>query len=123
VLHPGGLLVFRTPNLWHYVSMTSYLSPHWFHKLVANRVRNLHADSHDPWPTYYRMNSRHKIRKLMCGVGFREVELVAIEPNPSYGMASRFLFFPFMGYERLVNSSKLFSMFRANILGVLAKPG
>ena len=47
VLHPGGLFVFRTPNLYHYVSMASYLSPHWFHKLVANRLRNLSVDSQD----------------------------------------------------------------------------
>jgi SAM-dependent methyltransferase len=123
VLHPGGLFIFRTPNLWHYVSMASYLSPHWFHKLVVNRLRNEPADSHEPWPTYYRMNSPHKIRKLMCGAGFREVELAMIEKDPSYGMASRMLFIFFMGYERLVNSSNLLSMFRVNILGVFEKPG
>jgi SAM-dependent methyltransferase len=122
VLRPGGLFIFRTPNLWHYVSMASFFTPHWFHKLVANRLRNLSLDSHDPYPTYYRMNRCRKIRDLMRRAGFNEVELLLIEKEPSYGMYSRILFFLFMAYERLVNFSELFSMFRANILGVFAKP-
>ncbi len=40
----------------------------------------------------------------------------------SYGMYSRFLFLLFMGYERVLNSSDLFAMLRANILGVFGKP-
>jgi SAM-dependent methyltransferase len=122
VLRPGGLFIFRTPNLWHYTSVASWVSPHWFHNLVANRLRNLPRGSHDPYPTYYRMNRRRTIRGIMRKVGFREVELITIEKEPSYGMSSRTLFCLFMGYERIVNGSKLFSMFRANILGVFAKP-
>lgn len=122
VLRPGGLFVFRTPNLWHYVSMVSFFTPHWFHNLIANRLRSLESDSHDPWPTYYRMNTCRNIRLLLHNAGFNEVELVLIEKEPSYGMYSRILFWFFMAYERFVNSSKLFSMFRANILGVFVKP-
>jgi SAM-dependent methyltransferase len=122
VLRPGGMFIFRTPNLWHYVSMASFLSPHWFHNLVANRLRNIPPGAHDPYPTYYRMNRCRTVRRLMRSAGFNEVELAMIEKNPSYGMYSRILFFLFLGYERLVNSSNLFSMFRVNILGVFAKP-
>lgn len=122
VLRPGGLFLFRTPNLWHYVSMTSRLTPHWFHNLVVNRLRHLPSSSHDPWPTCYRMNRQGKIRKLMRNAGFKEIELLMIEKNPSYGMYSRLLFLLFMVYERAVNSSQLLSMFRVNILGVFAKP-
>jgi hypothetical protein len=32
------------------------------------------------------------------------------------------LFYPMMAYERLVNSSELFSPFRVNILGTFRKP-
>jgi SAM-dependent methyltransferase len=28
VLRPGGILIFRTPNLWHYVSLIARLTPH-----------------------------------------------------------------------------------------------
>ena len=122
VLRPGGRFFFRTPNLWHYVGMVSRLSPHWFHRMVANRLRKLPPGCHDPYPTHYRMNSRRKIRRVMCEACFDEVEMVTIEKEPSYGMSSRILFFLFMGYERLVNSSRIFSPFRANILGVFEKP-
>ncbi len=122
VLRPGGMFIFRTPNLWHYVSMISFLSPHWFHNLVANRLRNIPPGAHAPYPTYYRMNRCRTVRSLMRRAGFNEVELVMIEKNPSYGMYSRLSFFLFMGYERLVNSSELLSMFRVNILGAFTKP-
>lgn len=122
VLRPAGLFIFRTPNLWHYVSIVSRFSPHWFHKLVANRLRNQSVGSHDPYPTYYRMNRCRQIRAIMRKAGFREGELIMVEKQPSYGMYSRILFFLFMAYERLVNSSELFSMFRANIFGVFVKP-
>ena len=45
-----------------------------------------------------------------------------IEPNPSYGMASRLLFLVFMGYERLVNVSPRLAWLRSNILCVAIKP-
>lgn len=57
----------------------------------------------------------------MHDAGFKEVEVSLIEKEPSYGMYSRILFFLFIGCERWINSSKLFSMFRANILGVFEK--
>jgi SAM-dependent methyltransferase len=122
VLHPGGLFLFRTPNLLHYVTMVSWLTPHWFHKLVANRLRNLSAEAHDPYPTFYRMNRCRKIRALARRAGLEEVQLYTCEKEPSYGMASRVLFLLFMAYERVVNSSELFSTFRASIVGALRKP-
>src|SRR5262249_10839271 len=108
--------------LWYYVSMVARFTPHWFHQLVANRLRRKSSDSHDPWPTHYRMNRGRTIRRLMGNAGFKEVELSPIEKEPSYGMYSRVLFFLFMGLERLVKISGLFSPFRGNILGVFVKP-
>jgi SAM-dependent methyltransferase len=122
ILRPGGLFCFRTPNLWHYVSVVSWLTPHWLHKLVANSLRNLPSGFRDPYPTCYRMNRRITVRSIMHKVGFKEIELYTIEKEPSYGMSSRILFFLFMGYERVVNSSTFFSMFRANLLGAFMKP-
>lgn len=122
VLKPGGLVIFRTPNLWHYVSMVSYLSPHWFHNLVSNRLRNMPKEAHDPYPTYYRLNSRRAVRRVFGKAGFRECELTMIEKDPSYGHVSRILFLLFTAYERVVNSTELLSGFRSNILGAFQKP-
>jgi hypothetical protein len=111
------MFLFRTPNLWHYTSLVSWLTPHWFHKLIANRLRNLPTDAHDPYPTYYRMNSRGAISRLCDGAHWDQVECRMIEKQPSYGMSSRILFLTFMAYERAVNRVPFLGGCRANIFG------
>lgn len=84
VLKPGGSFFFRTPNKYHYVALTARLTPHWFHRVTANRVRGLSEDAHEPWRTFYRLNSRHAIERLSKQVGFRRAELRMVEGEPSY---------------------------------------
>lgn len=120
VLRPGGVYVFRTPNLWHYVTLISKLTPHWFHELVANRLRNIKG-GHDPYPTVYAMNTEADVRRLAAGAGLRVEELRLIEKEPSYGMSSRALFLAFMAYERAVNSTPRAATLRSTILAVLRK--
>lgn len=122
VLRPGAPYVFRTPNLWHYVSLAARLTPHRLHLLLANRLRNLEAESHDPYPTHHRCNSRRALRRHASAAGLELDCLRLIEKEPSYGMSSRLLFLAFTGYERVVNSTELLSGLRSNILCVLRKP-
>jgi SAM-dependent methyltransferase len=122
ILRPGGVYLFRTPNRYHYVTLVSRLTPHWFHDLVANRLRNLGDKAPDPYPTYYRLNSRRAIHRAAAQAGLRVRELRMVEKEPSYGMASRVLFLTFMLYERVVNSSALFAGLRVNIFGLLERP-
>ena len=121
VLKNDGLYVFRTPNIFHYTAIASYLTPHWFHKLVANRLRNLPSGSHDPYPTVYRLNSRGRIREYAAKYGFSIDQLLLVEKEPSYGLSSRFLFLGFMSYERIVNAFEVLANSRANVFGVLRK--
>ncbi len=121
VLKPNGVYIFRTPNHFHYTAIVSAITPHWFHRLVANRLRNLPPETHDPYPTCYRMNSRSTIKRYANDVGFDVDECRLVEAEPLYGMISRTLFFPFMVYERVVNSSENLAGLRANIFGVLRK--
>lgn len=121
VLKPGASFYFRTPNLGHYVAMISWLTPHWFHELVANRVRGMPAEAHDPWPTHYRMNTRSTLTRLAKQAGFRGMAFRMMEPDPSYLKFNGLAFRAGVAYERLVNSSELFAPFRANILGRLTK--
>jgi ubiquinone/menaquinone biosynthesis C-methylase UbiE len=121
VLKPGGLYIFRTPNRFHYVTLVASVTPHWFHKLVANRLRSIRSDSHDPYPTFYRLNSRSAIVRHAQQLGFEVTQFRIIEKEPSYGMASRVFFLAFMGYERFVNSRETFAGLRANILALLRK--
>ena len=121
VLKPGGVFAFRTPNRWHYVSLVALLTPQWFHDLVANRLRNLPDEAHEPYPTYYRMNTARLLTSQLDAAGFEALELRAIEKEPSYGMSNRALFRSFMLYERLVNSTERLAPLRANILGAFRK--
>lgn len=122
VLAPGGAYVLRTPNRWHYVSLVSSLTPHWFHELVANRMRNVGDDAHDPYPTVYAMNTKRDVERHAARAGLVVEELRMVEKEPSYGMSSRALFLAFMAYERAVNATDAASELRSNIFAVLRKP-
>jgi SAM-dependent methyltransferase len=121
VLRPGGSMFFRTPNRRHYVATISRLTPHWFHRLVANRARNLPTDTHEPWPTFYRLNTPGDVEQVAIRAGFREAELRMCEAEPSYLV---FATVPFLGgvvYERLVNRFDALAPLRANIFGRLER--
>ncbi|HUQ20561.1 MAG TPA: class I SAM-dependent methyltransferase [Gemmatimonadaceae bacterium] len=121
VLKPGAKYIVRTPNLLHYVAAVSHALPHGVHVAVANRLRNLPAESHDPWPTVYRANRPRVLRRLAENARLSVVTCVTVECEPSYAKGSALLFFPMMLYERLVNSSEVFSPLRASINAVLRK--
>ena len=122
VLRPGGVYCLRTPNLYHYVSMFARLLPHSVHLLVANRLRGMAEDAHDPYPTWFRSNTRGKLRKLCSMAGLGEPAITMLEPEPAYGRIHPLLFYTFMGYERLVNSSAMFQGVRITMLLVARKP-
>jgi hypothetical protein len=106
----------------HYVSAVSALTPHWFHELVSNRLRNHPEDAHDPYPTVYAANSTRALRRLAEDAELPVEELRHVEKEPSYGLASPLLFYPFLAYERFVNSSEVWGFLRANIFAVLRRP-
>jgi len=122
VLKPGGAYVLRTPNLYHYVSLVSSITPHWFHELVANRLRNRSShEHHDPYPTFYAMNTRADLERFASRAGLEIESLRLVEKEPSYGMSSRALFLIFMAYERAVNATDKLADLRSNIFAVLRK--
>lgn len=121
VLRPGGVYVFRTPNLWHYVALLSAATPHAVHRMFANRLRALPDGAHEPWPTCYRMNTRRAIRRCAAQAEFVVERLDMVEKEPSYGMATRALFFPLLAYERAVNATEALAGVRSNIFAVLRR--
>jgi SAM-dependent methyltransferase len=120
VLKRRGVYVLRTPNLFHYVSLVSWLTPHWFHTAVANRLRD-RTGAHEPYPTKYLMNTRTSLSALARAAGFEVSSLDLVEKEPSYGLYARPLFIAFMGYERLVNSHELAAPLRSNLFVALRK--
>ena len=123
VLKPGGRYVLRTPNLFHYVALVSRLTPHWFHVRVANRLRGAADGAHEPYPTFYRMNTRATLVRLASGAGLKVETLDLIEREPSYGMFARPAFLALTAYERIVNATPVLEELRSNIFAVLRKPG
>jgi SAM-dependent methyltransferase len=121
VLRPGGSFFFRTPNRRHYVATISRLTPHWFHRLVANRARNLPTDTHEPWPTFYRLNTVSDVERIATAASFRDTELRMCESEPSYLVFATLPFLGGVAWERLVNRFEALGPFRANIFGRLEK--
>jgi ubiquinone/menaquinone biosynthesis C-methylase UbiE len=122
VLKPGGAYCFRTPNRLHYVAIASSLLPHSVHLGLANKLRALGKQAHDPWPTVYLANDRRRLNRLARHAGFLSEKMEMVEKEPSYGAVHWLLFYPMMGYERFVNSTERLSFLRANIFGVFRKP-
>jgi SAM-dependent methyltransferase len=122
VLKPGAPYVFRTPNLWHYAYLISRAAPQSVHVRLANRARALSEEAHDPYPTVYAMNTAGAVGRVAATAGFEVEILDRKEFEPSYGMASRALFVPFMWYERAVNSTDRLAFLRSTIQAVLRVP-
>jgi SAM-dependent methyltransferase len=122
VLKPGASFFFRTPNKYHYVSLIGWLTPHWFHELVANRLGVGLSDAiHKPYPTYYKLNSKGDIAKYSKSTGFQEIELRFVEAEPSYLTFHSIPFLAGVMYERMVNRFEGLSGIRANTFGRLKK--
>jgi SAM-dependent methyltransferase len=121
VLRRGGHFFFRTPNRFHYVATISSLTPHWFHAMVANRVRGLDADAHEPWPTHYRLNTRRALVRVARSVGFSETRLCLNESEPSYLVFHPVPFVLGVAYERLVNRFSALDVLRGGIFGHFMK--
>ncbi|MBL8990846.1 MAG: class I SAM-dependent methyltransferase [Phycisphaerae bacterium] len=121
-LRPGGVLILRTPNLWHYVTIGSRLTPHWVHAALVPALKRQPGDVHAPYPTHYRINTAAAVKRHARKAGFTVVDVTRIEREPAYGMASRLLFYPFMWYERMVNSSEWLAFARSVLIGTLRRP-
>lgn len=120
VLRPGGSYWLRTTNLYHYVTVISKLTPHWFHTWTLGRLGVKRIDR-DPWPTFYRCNTPDRIRTLVGKSGFSTCEIRMVESHPTYLSFSRVAFLLGVAYERVVNASSLLSRFRLIVLAKATK--
>ena len=121
VLKKGGVFLFRTPNSWHYVAIIAKLTPAWFHPVIANWAGGYPRGTHEPWPTYYRLNSRTTVYAEGHKAGFDRIELRMWEPEPRHLL---FHFLPFLvgvGYHRVVNRYGMFKGVGAGIFGRMVK--
>jgi len=120
VLKPNSRLFFRTPNLFHYVSLIAFSTPHAFHEKVVQWIGQS-ADLH-PFETYYRVNTRKAAQRCFGSAGFVPIEMRMVEKEPSYLSFARPALLLGYGYERLVNKSERLAQLRSNIFGCFLKP-
>ncbi len=121
VLKPGSSFFFRTPNKYHYVPILGRVTPHWFHDLIANKVRGLSNDAPKPYHTYYRLSSKSEITRHAKSARFGRIYVRLVEAEPSYLMFHPLAFLMGVLYERIVNHFNSLSGIRANIFGRLEK--
>jgi SAM-dependent methyltransferase len=119
VLRPGGMCLVLTPNLFHYVTLVSRLTPTTFHRWMNER---LGRPADDTFATWYQMNSHRALRRCFSTAGMDVVAIDSIEVQPNYLAFNAFAYACGVGYERLVNSSDLFSSLRVNLIGQFRKP-
>jgi len=103
VLKPGGRLLIKTPNWWHYMPLIAAGTPHWFHVWYNAKCGRAPEDT---FPTRYRANTESRIWRLASETGF-EVETIEFwEGRPEYLRFSLPTYFIGLLYERLVNSTE-----------------
>ena len=120
VLKPGGRLLFKTPNRWHYMPLIASMTPLAFHQYM-NRKRG--RKSEDTFPTLYRLNSERAVRKLGPESGLDVVDVKLIEVRPEYLRFSAPTYFAGMVYQRMVTGTRWLKHFRIVLIAHLQKPG
>ncbi len=121
VLVPGGTIVAMAPNFWDYASQVSRWTPHAFHTWLVPRV--VGNEEEDVFPTFYRANTRPRLRELASRSGLEVVSLETFCQYPVYLMFSSILFRIAVSYEKWISRHESLAGLRGWILVVMRKPG
>jgi ubiquinone/menaquinone biosynthesis C-methylase UbiE len=116
ILKPGGYVLALTSNLFHYAMIAARITPYWFHLWwQGNQER-------EPFPTYYRANSKRKLHRLCKDAGLQVKRLELFEGLPSYLTRYWPLFLCGVLYERIVNITPTLECIRQQIILEVQKP-
>jgi 2-polyprenyl-3-methyl-5-hydroxy-6-metoxy-1,4-benzoquinol methylase len=117
VIKPGGVLITKTPNLYHYMPSIARITPTSFHRFI-NKLRG--TPGFDIFPTKYEANTRAAQTKFAKNSGFEIEKFLLVEGRPEY-LRFNFITYPFgIIYERLVNGLGL-DTFKIVIFTVMRK--
>jgi len=97
VLRIGGFLYVKTPNLMNYAMVVSKVTPTTFHNLFRSA-----AGGHDNIPTFYRANTRRKLKDLAAKSGFAVRRLESYPYSYMYYAFNKELFLLMRGVSRLL---------------------
>ncbi len=104
VLKKGGILITKTPNLYHYMPTISRITPFAFHDFYG---RLIGRPSHDTFPTFYRVNTKKKQRYYAAKAGFQIEFMQMVEGRPTYLRFNALTYVVGVLYERAVNILRL----------------
>jgi ubiquinone/menaquinone biosynthesis C-methylase UbiE len=124
VSRPNGLFIVFTPNKFNYAMMVARATPYSFHLFYKRLTHYLNRGSwesfeDDVFPTYYRANSVSRLRGLMGGAGFEDVEVTRLSMAHSFGFVKP-LYAASLLFERMIDRWPL-DVFKADLLAVGAK--
>ena len=119
-LKPAGRFLFLAPNLQHPAILLSHLLPVSAKRILLGATMGVGDD--DIFPTFYRMNSARKLRRLARESGFTVERLVTREFSPCT-YSDRFWpgFLAFYGYYAAATRTGLDRYFGATLLGQIQK--
>jgi SAM-dependent methyltransferase len=121
VLKSGGRLALFTTNLLHYYGAVARVTPQWFHVWFNCRVRKF--EEVDIFRTYYRANTRWRVRKLLRDVGFSVsgIEISLVEGSSSVLGFNFVLHGLGRTYEHMVKRFERLDSFRMNLIAIARK--
>ena len=115
VLRPGGSVVFITTNIWSPLVFLPRLLPYRLRKSLIRKLFKVQDE--DIFPTFHRLNSAAKVRKLKGSFKLIKMEFIQ---GLSYARRVVFLLL-FAGH--LLTKVLFLKMLRANILVIYEKQG
>jgi len=118
VLAPGGCFLFHTPNARYFEVAIARRLPSGLLKLIAGLLDGRHSD--DIFPTFYRMNRDHDIRKLSGSSGLDVRSLRHVECTAQGVMLGPLVILELM-VIRLLRLRTL-ERFRSDLVVLLTKP-
>lgn len=119
VLKPGGRLLVKTPNKWHYMPSIARFTPTWFHRFY-NRMRGRKGT--DTFPTQYRINTAADVRTHAAASGMRVHDISFIEGRPEYLRLFALTYLAGFIYERTVNAWPFLRPLRCVLVFELERP-
>lgn len=117
VLRPGGVFLLHTPNKWAYNTLASMLIPRFIKTRLIYLLEG--RKEQDAYPTFYRSNTRKKIRTLALKCGFRVKKLRMVVSSAELAMVPPLAFFELLWIRLLM--TKPFAPLRTNIIATLQR--
>lgn len=117
VLKKGGYVIIRTYNIWNINNAVSALLPVRLRKLIKGQLISVPTEG--TFPTYYRCNSRGRLKKLFDEVGMDEESFIAHRDSVAYWNKRAILTF-FTVYEKITDLP-LLNAAKMHVVGVYRK--